>query len=229
MRKFTINDYIRMAKARGLRLPVQYFFQNHMFDLINGTDTHVRLEKSDYEERPRDFESGVLYMSSVTSEIRNALKKVKRHCGQSFFDHQFFDLGCGKGKSVLVYTMRYGEKANHQAIGIEYYKPLADTANKNLAIAQCSENAAVYHDDARHFNQYLTSGKVILYLYNPFGAEILEDVLNVASELDIWIIYTDPAHHQLLVENGFQAKFSKKGPFPNRTTTIYFRPKQTQE
>jgi len=53
-----------MWRARGIRLPLQYFFQNHLFDLINGTDTHFRLEKKDYKGQPEGFESGVLYMSS---------------------------------------------------------------------------------------------------------------------------------------------------------------------
>ncbi|MEW5785227.1 MAG: hypothetical protein AB1767_09175 [Bacillota bacterium] len=99
MKKFSITAYFKMAKARGLRLPIQYFFQNHLFDIINGADTHFRLEKDDYKTCPRNFEDGILYMSCLTNEVKKALLWVYGRTGINFYDYQFLDLGCGKGKS----------------------------------------------------------------------------------------------------------------------------------
>jgi SAM-dependent methyltransferase len=223
MGDFSIKDYIRMAKAKGIRLPVQYFFQNHLFDLKNGTDTHFRLEKKDYKEQPKGFDSGILYMSSVTKEVKMALGFVQKNAGQLFPEYQFFDLGCGKGKSILIYAIHYGKIALHRAVGIEYYQPLAEIANKNLSLIKNSEKAIVFHDDARNYRKHLNSNKLIIYLYNPFSADILADVLQSCIKQDVYIIYTDPAHRETVLNNGFKQLFSKKGHYPNRNTDIYFR------
>jgi len=223
MRRIKIKDYIRMGKARGLRLPIQYFFQNHLFDIIRGTDTHFRLDKDDYEEHPEDFETGVLYMSSVTKEVKNALKFVKKESKDSFFDYQFFDLGCGKGKTILIYSESYGRKAMHKTVGIDYYKPLTIIAQKNLELTRNTEYALAVHDDARNFAKYCTSSRLIIYLYNPFGANIVRDILESSQKQDVYLIYTDPEFQDLVIEKDFKLIFSKKGNYPNRTTSIFFR------
>ena len=56
---FSFKDYYRMYKSRGLRLPVYYFFENHLFDLLNNTDTNVWLPKIHYSEKPKNFSNGV--------------------------------------------------------------------------------------------------------------------------------------------------------------------------
>lgn len=225
MPRFSIKDYFRMGKAKGIRLPIQYFFQNHLFDIIYGTDTHFRLDKKDYDEHPLAFESGVLYMSSVTAEIKNALNKVKKHSGKSFFDFQFFDLGCGKGKSVLIYSLLNSNKSKFKAVGIEYYKKLAETATLNSKIIGKSDDVTFANDDAREFKKYLNSEKIIIYLYNPFGSDVLKEVLQQCNNNEVYIIYTDPAHHTTIVSFGYKPVFSKTGLYPNRNTTIYYKGK----
>lgn len=212
-----------MWRARGIRLPLQYFFQNHLFDLINGTDTHFRLEKKDYKEQPEGFESGVLYMSSPTREVKKSLRWIERRAGKSFYDFQFFDLGCGKGKALIIYSQMYGKKSNHRAIGIEYYKPLADIAGKNLKITHASEMCRVYHADARQFHTFRTSEKVIFYVYNPFGEDVLSDILEscISSSIEVYLIYIDPVYQDLVKNKGFKLLYEKKGFFPNTTVSIF--------
>ena len=212
-----------MGKARGLLLPIQYFFQNHLFDIIRGTDTHFRLDKDDYKEHPEDFDTGVLYMSSVTKEVKNALEIVKKEAKSQFFDFQFFDLGCGKGKTILIYSELYGKSAVHKAIGIDYYKPLIIIAQNNLELSDKTEFAMSVNDDARNFSKYCTSTRIIIYLYNPFGENILKDILESSREKEIFLIYTDPEFSDLVINNGFKQIFSKKGHYPNRTTSIFYR------
>ena len=212
-----------MGKARGLRLPIQYFFQNHLFDIIRGTNTHFRLDKNDYQEHPENFEMGVLYMSSVTKEVKNALKFVKNEAKEHFYDFQSFDLGCGKGKTILIYSELYGKSAAHKAIGIDYYKPLILIANNNLELTKKTAYAMTYNDDARNFSKYCTSKRIILYLYNPFGENILKDILETSLEKDVFLIYTDPEFSNLVIKNGFNQILSKKGHYPNRTTSIFYR------
>lgn len=223
MKNITFKDYWRMKKARGLKLPIQYFFQNHLFDIVRGTDTHFRLEKQDYEKQPEAFDSGVLYMSSVTKEVKAALQRVKKHSGEQFFDFQFFDLGCGKGKTMMVYVEQAGKAALHKAVGIDYYQPLVQIAEKNLKLRDLEGKALAAHDDARHFLNYATSSKLIVYLYNPFGREIVSEVLESCKKHEVYVIYTDPEWEAAVMEQGFERIFEGKGAFPNRNTSIFYR------
>lgn len=212
-----------MWRAKGIRLPIQYFFQNHLFDIILSTDTHFRLEKEDYKEQTKGFESGVLYMSSVTREVKNSLSKIKRTLGNRFYDFQYFDLGCGKGKTVIIYSKLYRKKARHKAIGIDYYKPLIDIANNNFRITGVSETSLAIYGDARQFKKHVTSRNLILYLYNPFGEDILRDVLESCKENEVYLIYSDPANQKLVEDMGFNLLYSKKGNYPNTTISIFLR------
>lgn len=223
MNKYTIKDYFRMAKVRGWRLPVQYFFQNHLFDIINNTDTHFRLEKKDYSGSLKDFDKGVLYMSCLTNEVKNALKKIERHLGNKFRNFQFLDLGSGKGKSLIIYSKLYGDKAKYKSIGIEYYKPLVDVAKANIQITRKSEQIQIINDDARCFKNYIDTNDLIVFLYNPFDKSILIDVLDKLQKLNVFIIYNDPAYDSLVRKAGFNMIDTKKGPYANRCINIYHR------
>ena len=44
-----------MYKKRGLLLPIRYFFDNHLFDLHYGTDTHTWLLKKHYSSNPKNL------------------------------------------------------------------------------------------------------------------------------------------------------------------------------
>lgn len=212
-----------MGKARGLRLPIQYFFQNHLFDILRGTDTHFRLDKDNYQEHPENFDAGVLYMSSVTKEVKKAIKFVKNESKGLFNDFQFFDLGCGKGKTLLIYSELFGKSVGHKAIGIDYYKPLTIIAQRNIELSGKTDYAMSINDDARNYTKYCTSTKIIIYLYNPFGENILKDILESSRDKDVFLIYTDPEFQDLVFYNGFNQIFSKKGHYPNRTTSIFYR------
>lgn len=221
MESFTILDYYRMWKVRGWRLPIQYFFQNHLFDIVNRTNTHSRLEKSEYRNRPEGFDSGVLYMSSLTKEVKESLQRVKENIGDNFFEYQFFDLGCGKGKSILVYLKMFKDQIKHRAIGVEYYKPLVRIAEDNLKKIRLSDKGIIYNSDARKFDEFKTSNKLIIYIYNAFDSIILDSVLDKCCRNKLFLIYVDPVHSKLVYKKGFKILYEKNGYFPNTTYKIF--------
>ena len=64
---FGLKDYYKMLIRRGACLPITYFLECHLFDLIRGTDTHTwfpkELEKdTNWSVNCKD---GVFYMSSI--------------------------------------------------------------------------------------------------------------------------------------------------------------------
>ena len=48
MNKFGIVDYKKMYSKYGLKLVLFYFIENHLFDIVNKTDTHKRLPIKDF-------------------------------------------------------------------------------------------------------------------------------------------------------------------------------------
>lgn len=219
----TILGYYKMWKARGWRLPIQYFFQNHLFDIIHKTNTHKRLDKNDYITKPESFDDGILYMSCPTNEIKLSLQFIEKKLFDKFKDYQFIDLGSGKGKSILVYLKYLKKKNNYAPVGIEYYKPLVDIANDNSKIMGFKQGEYKFvNDSAEKFDQYLEARDLIVFLYNPFGENILKPVIDrLCKHRDVYIIYIDPEHDKVVRGSGFKLIHCKTGHLPNRHVNIY--------
>ena len=200
--QFGVMDYYAMFKKRGIRLPLVYFLQNHLFDLTNGTDTHTWLPKERYSEAPENFEHGVLYMCSWTSVVKKATKFLVRTYGLELADCAFIDIGCGKGKVLCVWSRLFRDQANLSLVGIEYSSELLQICEGNLR-AVGAKNYQLLNSDAsvtplrfgRKFNIY--------YLYNPFDETILSKVIEEMAATDCFVIYNNPQHSNLFIEKGF--------------------------
>jgi hypothetical protein len=80
-------SYWAMFRRRGLRLPLAFFFECHLYDLQHKTDTHEALYLTKYNYKPEHFEHGTWYMSSWTSEILNSFESVRQHLGERFHEY----------------------------------------------------------------------------------------------------------------------------------------------
>ena len=213
-----------MWKARGWRLPIQYLFQNYLFDQINKTDTHKRLDKVNYLEEPNSFNDGRLYMSCPTNEIKKSLLFLRHRIGDKFYNYQFVDLGTGKGKPVLVYVKLFKEDIKYNPLGIEYYKPLVDIANNNLRVLGITDKATFSNSDAREFDEHISTKNIIVFLYNSFEGSVFNSVLNkVLLCDDVYLIYMDPVFDNILIDLHLEKIDEKKGRFPNRCINIYHK------
>ena len=132
--KFGIADYYRMFKSVGFGYAWGHFVNNHLWDIINGTDTHKRLLKEDFttsEQSLSNFEFGVGYGPSWNIEVKKPFKIVNNLIN-NMEDYSFTDAGCGKGK-VLILWQQLLQKNNikQKIVGIEYSKILVDIARIN--------------------------------------------------------------------------------------------------
>ncbi|GGY27970.1 class I SAM-dependent methyltransferase [Paludibacterium paludis] len=214
-------DYWRMLRAKGPRTPVMYFFQSHLFDLLNGTDTHTWLPKERFVDHPEHFEHGVLYMCSWTSEIKRVFRTLRGGLGEDFSTYAFLDVGCGKGKAVLVWTRelrRNGLKQN--VAGIDYYRPFIETARRNHRQLFGSDGG-FFVGDATQIDFAVYGERVIVYLYNPFDAVILNAMLDRLAGRDCVIVYNNPVHHRVIAERGFSLVDARTGFHPNAQTMIF--------
>ncbi len=115
---------------------------------------------------------GYGYQASEEAAIRWCIE----NCGMPLPETTFVDVGCGKGRALIIAAM-YPFK---RIIGIEYAPDLAKTCRKNLKKLHLSDKCEIVVGDAVDFR--FPNGKLLALLFNPFNHFILDRVLkNLAS------------------------------------------------
>ena len=199
MSKFSIFEYVNMFKARGWRLVFEYFVHNHLFDIFNKVDTHSWV--------PKKFEGdfigdGEFYMATWARDIKRSTKTLIKVTDIDASQFNFYDLGCGKGKVLLVWKSMFsamGFKPN--LFGVEYDNDLIQVCRKNL-LKLNYDDVSIIETDANKIQ--ISTKNNIFFLYNPFGLKTLENfVFNNISNLD-YVIYVNPKYSEELVSYGFE-------------------------
>ncbi len=190
-----------------------YLRESLAFDILRGTNTHLRVPRVAQAGIGPEYEDGVLYVASLTSVVRDTLALAEKLLGvERFREAQFFDLGCGKGKALLIYAMEYGRQSRHPAVGIEYERALCEVASKNIRkLKPAAGRAEVHCDSALHIEQYIRSRFLVVYLYNPFQGETLHAVLRTIARYPHVLLYVDPVEKDILPQHGYQIRASHQG------------------
>ncbi|MGR3660045.1 MAG: class I SAM-dependent methyltransferase [Paracoccaceae bacterium] len=139
------------------------------------------------------LDDGMLYEATpylVLNEILRTLKLGR--------DDVFIDLGCGKGR-VLCMASRTGAG---RVIGVEQDPDFLDVARENLdAMPGKHAKVELFEGLAQDFD---FSDATVVFLFNPFGAKTLEQVLDLlAASLKenprpLRIVYVNPVHEAVL-------------------------------
>jgi SAM-dependent methyltransferase len=211
-----MNSFSYIVKAllrRGAGFIFLYARESLAFDLFHGTNTHLRVPKAQPPGVGADFHDGVLYVASFTSVVCRTLAVAESAFGEAKFrEAQFFDLGCGKGKALLVYAMRYGRRARQAAVGIEYEPTLCEIARSNARKLKLpGQGIEVHCDSALNIGRYIKSANLVIYLYNPFGGQTLRSVLAEIAKYRHVLIYVDPVERGLLFDFGYEVIASRQG------------------
>lgn len=172
------------------------------FDSAHGTDTGGLLSTSrgehpsvshsrDYWGTPPSMLLGVLDRWSATLA----------GTGYSLSDYSFVDLGCGKGRALMVAS----DLPFDEIIGVELNPDLVSVAHSNLELwartSHTCKNLRVLHDDALAFP--LPEQALLLYLFNPFDAHVVSQLADRIKEAmgerdhPIDIVYARPEHSNL--------------------------------
>ena len=209
MQKIGWRDYWRMFKARGWALPVTYFRENHLFDILRKTETHSWLPEQHYESGAVDTLGGNFYMASWHSVIKESFSFLQQHLQPGFADYHFIDIGCGKGKAMIALrelTHRAG--MDMKMTGIEYYSPLVEIAHQNYQTC-FGDKPPILLSDIMDIDFSQFGEKLVLYMFNPLIAKRVESLLANLIAHDCIIIYNNPVHQDLLEQNGFVRLFNK--------------------
>ncbi len=169
------------------------------FDQRHGTDTSGELALWETRVRSPSARFGVRYQASGEGELVRVVKSLGIDAGR----FTFVDLGCGKGRALLV-AARLGFR---QVIGVEIGAELADIAKANLAKLDVT-NALVIHGDAAEY--VFPSGALLVYLYNPFGAPVMGRVVHALEHRiehggadEIYVAYKQPTCEPLFDQSRF--------------------------
>lgn len=175
-------------------------FADAKFDLLNGVDTSGYIPAEDLGTG----NSAHPYQASPERKIVSAIRSLP-------IDHgafTFIDLGSGKGR-VLVVAARFKFR---QIIGVEISEPLCRIAVENT---RRFPSVSVVACDAGTYK--VPPGSCVIYLGNPFEANIMEAVLrNVEKRQEqdrspIYLVYLVPEFRRLLDE----AQFLEQIPSPD--------------
>jgi hypothetical protein len=149
-------------------------------------------------------QSGFDYLPVRPAVARQAIARLPI---QNHAEYRFVDLGSGKGRMLLV-AAEYPFRTIH---GIEFALQLHREAEQNIscyrhARQRCTDLESVNLDASEY---RFPDGKLILYLYNPFGPEILRKVLTNLEES----IAQQPRHVIVIMVNPEFAFVTDSMPF----------------
>lgn len=177
------------------------------FDALHGTDTGGLEPLWKLDIASPNARHGERYEATTEDELVSALEFLS----EPLHDFTFIDLGCGKGRTLLV-ASRLGFR---RVIGVEFARELADTARRNLAAAG-AERSQVLHADAADWA--FPAGDTVVYLYNPFSEAVLSRVLDnlrAARSGRLYVVYKQPRCARLLDDSGFLARHGRPPRAPH--------------
>jgi SAM-dependent methyltransferase len=160
---------------------------------LYGTDTSGYVGSDQLPKCTPGASHAMSYAGSQPSIVRAALRQLP-----SVEGYTFLDLGCGKGRALLV-ASEFPFKA---IVGVELHPALATIAESNAEIIKQREPGRtcirVSLGDATTFS--LPDGNLILFMYHHFDAQVMAKIVdNVEAALanqrrEIIAIYGNPVH-----------------------------------
>jgi SAM-dependent methyltransferase len=159
------------------------------FDIVHGTDTGGVIPVWDLDIDSKNARFARTYSPSDPKALTEAVS----FAGIIPSATSFVDLGCGKGRILIVAA----ELGFEHIIGIEFAPTLVTIAERNLQRLHIT-NAEILCGDASKYK--FPDITFVAYLYNPFGPQILTGViknLRIARARTKFVIYNHPLFAKL--------------------------------
>lgn len=134
---------------------------------------------------------GTHYQTVPPTEFLDVLKLIPAEARNSLF----IDLGSGKGR-ILILAAQEGFR---KVMGVEFSSELAAIARQNARIAGIT--AEVREADASGFS--FPNEALVIYMYNPFTADVMKPVVNNLLEWGrtmrktAYVLYLNPVYSGL--------------------------------
>ena len=160
--------------------------RNNPFDAQLGTETGGTVPLFRLDIDSPNVTHGRHYTATPSESVHNAMRALP----EDLADFTFVDLGCGKGRVLLIAA----DYAFKEIIGVEFARELVDIARVNC---QRVQRVKVVVEDAAKFK--LPRGKLVVYMFNPFGDPVMHAVIRNLLRHDevAYVIYYNPLCEQL--------------------------------
>lgn len=215
---------MELWKLNIVSLAWSYFRESKLFDLTRHVNTHRRMRLEAYRCASEGLSGANLYMAAWTSVIVDSLSEVMALQGVSPGDFDFIDIGCGKGKVLLVWRECLASMGlAHALTGIELNADLLDICRDNLRNVGGGDDVKLICADVSSFDFGAFSNSLLLFLYNPFDGRIMDAFLRRLSGRRVYVIYNNPVHISVLTDHGFRVVSERKGRYPVQTYVILAR------
>lgn len=128
-------------------------------------------------------------------------------------DPALVDLGCGKGRALMV-APHFGF---NELTGIDFAKEVTDIAASNMKKTELifpEIKCRVINDDI--LNYEIRAEDAVFFMFNPFDEMILKkflDKLDVSCNnfpRTVYFLYASPQHKKVLMDRGFAIIYEKK-------------------
>jgi hypothetical protein len=208
--KHFFSSVRKRGLVRTLRISAYEFWYERKF----GGDTGcvIPIERLDYSGDARAHAQP--YFPSSFLFLRDVLCSGQIDCR----DGVFVDFGSGMGRAML-FASTLPFKA---IIGVELSPWLCETARRNLERfyrkrQKSTPQWTIVNADARRFP--IPDEATVFYLYNPFDATVLTEVLDrilqsvTSHPRRCTVIYANPVHQEVFIRNGLSRLFGHEDDF----------------
>lgn len=180
--------------------------RQRVYDWRHSVDTWEPITLDKLHIESENLTHGVRYDPMTAPRFRRIMKAF--HFPLDRFT--FVDLGCGKGKVLLLASLC----PFRRIVGVEFSGELAHAATRNASTfrprsKQKCRDISVVCTDAAHYQ--FPTGPLVIYMYNPFREQVMKSVLSEIKRAwetnseQIYVAYLIPKLSQLLKDSGFLA------------------------
>lgn len=134
------------------------------------------------------------------------LKNLFGHLDQKLKEKEFVDLGCGKGRALIL-AAQFGFK---KIRGIEIAEELCKNALENWVLVKNKFPGVLLNVEQMNASKYQANNETgVIYLFNPFPEKVMMDVIqnikkHCQSNTETRIVYVNPLYLNSWLENGFE-------------------------
>lgn len=181
----SVHNILRVVQKTlsGVRFIVQYYMSSGEFDSQRGTHTSGLIPSRLLLFGNPLSRHAVRYQACSVPRFRVVMAALDI----PFAEFIFVDLGCGKGRPLII-AKELGFK---KLIGVELSRRLCEICRSNCPAAH------VIQGDAGEFE--FPEGKIVVFMFNPFSGLVMK---RVAANLlrhrgTCFVVYVNPKHRQV--------------------------------
>ncbi len=172
------------------------FYKKHLQEKKEGLDFSMSMSTDIHwtKENHSSYNGYCMTDDETLKEILSAIQIDPQN-------HNFLDIGCGKGMCLKVAC----EMDFHKVCGIELDHQIAEIGRRNMR--KLNLDAHIFEENAIDFAGYENFD--VFYFYNPFYGDVFEKVIEAIVESvkkkprKIWVAYLWPVWDKLFLEAGF--------------------------